>query len=93
MFNNISFSIPRLYTLAVRVNHFRKSTVTLNTSSDLTALPAFQHSVQVFPTSAPPTYTHTNLGLMFTILPAQCWKKHYSHSCSEKYKGIDARGD
>jgi len=30
---------------------------------------------------------------MFIILPAQCWKKRYIHSCSEKYKGIDARGD
>lgn len=65
MFDNISFSIARFFTLTVQVNHFRKNTVTLNTRCDLTAMPVFQHSVQVFPMSAPAKHTHTNLGLIF----------------------------
>lgn len=48
MFDNISLSISRLYTFAFRLNLFRR-TITLNTSSDLAAIPAFQHSAQFFP--------------------------------------------
>lgn len=58
MFDIISFSIPRLYTLAVRVNHFRKSTVTLNTSFDLTVIPVFQHSIHLSYLSTNNTHEH-----------------------------------
>lgn len=68
MFDDISFSIPRLQTLAVTVKHFRKSTVTLHIIFALTPVPAFQPSGQVFPTSASPTHMHTNLCLMLITL-------------------------
>jgi len=56
-------------------------------------MPAFQHSVQDFPASMPPMHIHVKQGLILINLPVQYWKKHYSHSCSEKYKQIDAKGD